>query len=80
MLNGHLHGLIWVWLPSICVPYVGDGIERTLSTSAGEVRWAGLQNVGAWDQDLKGSQQNGKTDKEWAGFLFSVEKDLRLQI
>ena len=79
MLNGHRHGLIWVWLSSICVPHVGDGTERTLSTSAGEIRGAELRDVGAWNQDLKGSQQNEKTDQEWAAFLFSVEKDLKLQ-
>lgn len=69
MLNGHLDGPIWVWLCSICVPDVGDGTERILSTCAAEIGWAGLQDVEAWDQDLRGSQQNGKTDQEWAAFL-----------
>lgn len=52
MLNGHLDGLIWVWFSSICVPDVGDGTERALNTSAGEIRWAGPQDIGVWDQVL----------------------------
>lgn len=69
----------WTDLGLVIQYLCGDGTERTLSTSAGEIRWAELRDVGAWDQDLKGSQQNGKTDQEWAAFLFSVEKDLKLQ-